>query len=109
MEGADVGKRNICIIQAVDKQGEDLKTGGASFDAKVTGPEGEDIKLPPIKDNKDGTYTVVYSPNGPGTHKIELSYKSIPLPGSPWTITAKGTGMIIYHVVIQILMWLQHE
>lgn len=36
LDGADVGKRNICIIQAVDRQGEDLKTGGLIFDSKVS-------------------------------------------------------------------------
>lgn len=94
LEAADVGKRNICIIQAIDKKGEDVKSGGASFDVKISGPDG-DLKVAPIKDNKDGTYTVVYTPLAPGEHKIYISYKSHQLSGSPFTVISKGTAKVV--------------
>jgi len=85
-----VGDRQECTIQAVDKFSNHLNFGGAIFSAKVTGPEGE-LKLPPVKDNADGTYTVRYTTTDPGNHIIVLFYKSVRLRGTPYVVTAKWT------------------
>jgi len=74
-------------IQAKDKNGNDMKKGGDDFQVVIDGPKG---KIPAdIKDNEDGTYTVNYKPNDPGKHKVDVSLKSQPIKGNPFSVNVK--------------------
>ena len=39
-----------------------------------------------IKDNKDGKYTVTYTPQCVGQHRVEIQVNGQPLTGSPWVV-----------------------
>ena len=48
-------------------------------------PEGDQVKID-IKDTKDGKYTVTYTPQCAGQHRIEILVNGQPLTGSPWIV-----------------------
>ena len=39
-----------------------------------------------IKDSKDGKYTVTYTPQCVGQHRVEIQVNGQPLTGSPWVV-----------------------
>jgi hypothetical protein len=100
-------------IQAYNSNGEKIHHGGEPFDAEVAGPDGAPIKpkvciksscscnntnfSKQVIDNKDGSYTVSYTPGEPGKHTIESILRSAnPLyydhiKNSPVTLQAKST------------------
>jgi len=75
-------------IQARDSAGKDCTEGGAPFDVKIKGPNG-DIK-PKVTDNNDGTYTVEYEPSKAGPHKIDVNLEDVPIKGAPFTVNVKA-------------------
>ncbi|XP_006811450.2 filamin-C-like [Saccoglossus kowalevskii] len=48
----------------------------------VNGKEEKEIKSN-IKDNKDGTYTITYTPEAPGKYAVAVGYHGKPIPQSP--------------------------
>ena len=48
-------------------------------------PEGDQLKTD-IKDTKDGKYTVTYTPQGAGQHRVGIFVNGQPLIGSPWIV-----------------------
>ena len=48
-------------------------------------PEGDELKTD-IKDTKDGKYTVTYTPQCGGQHRVEIFVNGQPLTGSPWIV-----------------------
>ena len=48
-------------------------------------PAGEQLKTE-IKDTKDGKYTVTYTPQCDGRHRVEIQVNGQPLTGSPWVV-----------------------
>lgn len=73
-------------IQARNKIGDPMKTGGDPFKVSVLGPFENHVDVT-VKDNNDGTYRVEYEPTDAGHHKIEVSLNNVPISGSPWNIT----------------------
>ena len=48
-------------------------------------PAGDQLKTE-IKDTKDGKYTVTYTPQCVGQHRVEIQVNGKPLTGSPWVV-----------------------
>jgi len=48
-------------------------------------PAGEQLKTE-IEDTKDGKYTVTYTPQCAGQHRVEIQVNGQPLTGSPWVV-----------------------
>ena len=48
-------------------------------------PAGDQLKTE-IKDSKDGKYTVTYTPQCVGQHRVEIQVNGQPLTGSPWVV-----------------------
>ncbi|XP_038047791.1 filamin-A-like isoform X8 [Patiria miniata] len=53
----------------------------------ITAPSGEKVK-PVIKDNKDNTYDVSYTPTEKGDHVVDVSFAGQPLGQSPYHVGA---------------------
>ena len=48
-------------------------------------PAGDQLKAD-IKDSKDGRYTITYTPQSAGQHKVQNQVNGQPLTGSPWVV-----------------------
>ncbi|XP_059165585.1 filamin-A-like isoform X3 [Physella acuta] len=55
--------------------------------AIVTSPSGQKTDTL-VKNNGDGTYSVLYTPFEQGQQKIDVTYEDLPIPESPLTVTA---------------------
>jgi len=73
-------------IHAVDADGKPVTRGGDPFVVQVSGPESQ---KPPVKDNGDGTYDVVYNVGTPGTYKIDITLHGAPIKDAPFTAQIK--------------------
>ena len=51
----------------------------------IFNPAGDQLETE-IKDTKDGKYTVTYTPQCVGQHRIEIQVNGQPLTGSPWVV-----------------------
>ena len=51
----------------------------------ILNPAGDQLE-PGIKDTKDGEYTVTYTPQCVGQHRVEIQVNGQPLTGSPWIV-----------------------
>ena len=51
-------------------------------------PAGDQLKTE-IKDTKDGKYTVTYTPQCAGQHRVEIQVNGQPLAGSPWVVEVR--------------------
>jgi len=89
-------------IEARDPKGNKRTEGGDKFNVKIDGPKGDVPST--VKDNKDGTYTVKYSPKDAGKHTVNVTLDSKPIkdmpvivdvvPGAePGTSIAYGPGL----------------
>lgn len=75
-------------IQARDRNGKNIPSGGDPFEVKVTDQNGKQIDAP-IVDNGDGTYNVSYEPTGAGRHKVDVRLKGKPVGNTPVTVNVK--------------------
>lgn len=81
-------------IQSYNSKGEKVHHGGDPFGVEVSGPDYAPIHTK-ITDNKDGSYTVAYTPGEAGKHTVEVFLRSAnPLyydhiKNSPITLDAK--------------------
>jgi filamin len=80
-----INKPTHFTIQARNKIGDPMKTGGDPFKVAITGPYNAEVE-PKITDNNNGTYLVEYEPTLAGPHKIEVTLNGTPISGSPWNI-----------------------
>jgi len=81
-----INKPTHFTIQARNRIGDPMKTGGDNFAVHVRGPYQNDVDIKQT-DNKDGTYLVEYTPTVAGPHKVEVSLNNIPISGSPWDVS----------------------
>ena len=51
----------------------------------ISAPAGDQLETE-IKDTKDGKYTVTYTPQCVGQHRVEIQVNGQPLTGSPWVV-----------------------
>ncbi|CAF5052390.1 unnamed protein product, partial [Rotaria magnacalcarata] len=62
-------------------------SGSGRVECLLTSPSGRAVRCP-IKNMSDGTYLVQYAPYEPGMHQLEVTYENIPVPGSPFRVSA---------------------
>jgi filamin len=73
------------VIQTRDKRDVDLKEGGQPVGVEMKGPKGPvNVNL---KDNRDGTYTAVYSIKEKGEYKVNVHVDGTSVKGSPFVQT----------------------
>jgi filamin len=68
-------------IHSVDADGNHVKEGGDPFEVKITGAQHVD---PKVTDNRDGTYSVVYQVEKPGTYNIDVTLHGSHIKDSPF-------------------------
>jgi hypothetical protein len=86
LEGGSVEELGKFTIQANNRLGEPMKDGGDQFEVKVHGPYSSDVPAH-VVDNKDGTYSVAYTPIDFGDHVVNISLKGTPIVDSPKTVS----------------------
>jgi len=74
-------------IEARDKQGRKMPTGGDPFEVQVMGPTGPVPAT--VRDNGDGTYHVDYEPTDAGVHDISVTLDGVPIKGSTFHVDIK--------------------
>ncbi|CAF4552560.1 unnamed protein product, partial [Rotaria sp. Silwood2] len=62
-------------------------SGSGRVECLLTSPSGRAVRCP-VKNMSDGTYLVQYAPYEPGMHQLEVTYENIPVPGSPFHVSA---------------------
>lgn len=85
LEGGQQYKEGKFTIYAVDTQGKKRTTGGDPFVVKVKGPEG-DVKNVSLKDNNDGTYSVVYVPKKFGDYTVDVTLHGDGIKNNPFKV-----------------------
>ncbi|KAI3382304.1 hypothetical protein SNEBB_011398 [Seison nebaliae] len=61
--------------------------GQGEVRCEITGPKNTRAACP-VKNNRDGTYSVQYVPFEEGQHQLDISYEGMPVPGSPFSVRA---------------------
>jgi len=88
LEGGQQGKEGVFTIHSVGPDGKPVRDGGDPFKVDVHGPHGS-VK-PHVHDNNDGTYTVKYTPDGYGDHKIDVTLHDEPIKDAPFHVKIKA-------------------
>jgi hypothetical protein len=85
-----VGEETIIVLSLYDELGNPVYDGIDQILMGITeGPnEGADFT---IVDNGDGTYTITYTPEVPGTDLIDIVINGTPMPASPFPSTVRAT------------------
>jgi len=71
------------LVQLLDSRRNPLVTGGDSVEADVLPLTKLEVK---VRDNRDGTYNLVYPPDFRGAYDISLQINGEAVPGGPWTV-----------------------
>ena len=79
-------KEAYFVIVTKDSEGFQCYQQDDKFKVDLLTPEGDQLKTADIKDTKDGKYTVTYTPQCAGQHKVEVLVNGQPLTGSPWIV-----------------------
>jgi filamin len=88
LEGAVQGEPANFTIEARDRLGQRINTGGDPFKVTVQGPYNRDVEAR-VVDNKDGTHSVTYTPVDYGNHTVQISLNGAPVAKSPYQVTAQ--------------------
>jgi len=91
-------------VQARDREGNPIPDGGDDFQISVKDPEGKEVPAD-ITDNGDGTYDVVYHPDKPGPHKVDVTLDDKHIKDCPRTVNVKA-GAHHSHTFIESLNFL---
>ena len=78
-------KETYFVIVTKDSEGLQCYQQDDKIRVDIWTPEGDQVKID-IKDTKDGKYTVTYTPQCAGQHRIEILVNGQPLTGSPWIV-----------------------
>ncbi|XP_068726651.1 E3 ubiquitin-protein ligase TRIM71-like [Montipora capricornis] len=78
-------KETYFVIVTKDSDGFQCYRQGDKIKVDILTPEGDQLKTD-IKDTKDGKYTVTYTPQCAGQHRVEILVNGQPLTGSPWIV-----------------------
>ena len=73
------------IIVTRDSDGMQCFHEGDQVKVNISTPQGDELETE-IKDTKDGKYTVTYTPQCAGQHRVEIQVNGQPLAGSPWFV-----------------------
>jgi len=86
LEGGQQYKEGVFTIHAVDVDGNPRADGGDPFKVEIGGVEKVE---PSITDNKNGTYTVKYTPKKHGDHSITVTLHGEHIKDSPFNVHIK--------------------
>eukprot|EP00026_Physarum_polycephalum_P006550 Phypoly_transcript_06598.p1 GENE.Phypoly_transcript_06598~~Phypoly_transcript_06598.p1 ORF type:complete len:498 (+),score=103.80 Phypoly_transcript_06598:150-1643(+) len=91
-----VKRKTSFVLQACGHDGSKVKNGGDPFKVKVVPPSGGKLSSLPssILDQKDGTYTVSFTPTVPGDHVVHLTLtneEDVEISNSPFSIPVLET------------------
>ncbi|XP_068675463.1 E3 ubiquitin-protein ligase TRIM71-like [Montipora foliosa] len=78
-------KETYFVIVTKDSEGFQCYRQDDKIKVDMLTPEGDQLKTD-IKDTKDGKYTVTYTPQCAGQHRVEIFVNGQPLTGSPWIV-----------------------
>ncbi|XP_068727008.1 E3 ubiquitin-protein ligase TRIM71-like [Montipora capricornis] len=78
-------KDTYFVIVTKDSKGFQCYQQDDKIKVDILTPEGDQLKTD-IKDTKDGKYTVTYTPQCAGQHRLEILVNGQPLTGSPWIV-----------------------
>ena len=78
-------KETYFVIVTKDSEGFQCYQQDDKIKVNILTPEGDHLKTD-IKDTKDGKYTVTYTPESAGQHRVEILVNGQPLTGSPWIV-----------------------
>ncbi|XP_068676393.1 tripartite motif-containing protein 2-like [Montipora foliosa] len=86
-DSKDVKERKETYFAIVTKDSEGFQCYQQDDKIKVDilTPKGDQLKTD-IKDTEDGKYTVTYTPQCGGQHRVEILVNGQPLTGSPWIV-----------------------
>ena len=73
------------IIITRDSDGKQFYHEDDQVKVNIITPAGDELETE-IKDSKDGKYTVTYTPQCVGQHRVEIQVNGQPLTGSPWVV-----------------------
>ena len=79
------GKETDFTIVTIDSDGLQGYQESDVIKVHILRPAGDRLKTD-IKDTKDGRYTVTYTPQSAGQHRVEIRVNGQPLTGSPWVV-----------------------
>ena len=68
-----------------DSDGLQCNQEGDDIKVHILTPEGDQLKTD-MKETKDGRYTVTYTPQSAGQHRVEMQVNGQPLTGSPLVV-----------------------
>ena len=78
-------KETYFVIVTKDSEGFQCYQQDDKIKVGILTPEGDQLKTD-ITHTKDGKYTVAYTPQGAGQHRVEIFVNGQPLTGSPWIV-----------------------
>ena len=78
-------KDTYFVIVTKDSDGFQCYRQDDKIKVDILTPEGDQLKTD-IKDTKDGKYTVTYTPQDAGQHRLEILVNGQPMTGSPWIV-----------------------
>ncbi|XP_068675726.1 E3 ubiquitin-protein ligase TRIM71-like [Montipora foliosa] len=78
-------KETYFVIVTKDSEGFQCYQQDDKIKVDILTPEGDQLKTD-IKDTKDGKYTVTYTPQAAGQHRLEILVNGQPMTGSPWIV-----------------------
>jgi len=76
-------------VTARDRFGNPINEGGDPFEVSVIDPEGRPVPAE-INDNGDGTYSVVYHPDKPGVHTVDVTLDGDHIKDCPRKVNIKA-------------------
>jgi len=81
LAGAPAGR-----VQLVDSRQNHLLSGGDTVEADALPLSKLEVK---VRDNKNGTYDLIYPPDFRGKYEVVLKINDKPAPGGPWSVDIK--------------------
>ncbi|XP_068726419.1 E3 ubiquitin-protein ligase TRIM71-like [Montipora capricornis] len=79
-------KETYFVIVTKDSQGFQCYQQDDKIKVDILTPEGDQLKTDIRDTTKDGNYTVTYTPQCAGQHRVEIFVNGQPLTGSPWIV-----------------------
>ena len=67
------------------------EAGEGDVDVRVIDNNGKKVPVD-IKDNKDGTYTIIYYPTAVGSYSVNITFNSESIPKSPFKVNVCQTN-----------------
>ena len=79
------GQESTVVIVTRDSEGSQCYQLDDQIKVEILTPEGDHLETE-LKDNKDGKYTVTYTPKRVGQHKVEVTVNGQPLTDNPFIV-----------------------